>query len=112
MFKKVQCFANFQDLTLSFTTKELLRRCFEKAKVIRYTAFFESAEQLLFGTISHGCFSVYLSHNFTKVRQLPSKQLHVGGQQYKNYTSCEMCIKFTIKTTERGQLMSFWCLYW
>ena len=49
----------------------------------RYTAFLESVEQLLFGTISHGCFSIYLSHVFTEGRQLSSKQLHAQGQQYK-----------------------------
>ena len=70
-----------QDLASAFTTKELLCRCFAKRKVISYTAFFESAEQLLFGTSSHGCLSMYLSQIFTKVRQLPSKQLHVQGQQ-------------------------------
>ena len=73
----------------NFTTNLLLGKSFPKTKVIRYTAFFKSAEQLLSGTISHGYFFMYL---FTKRRQLPSKQLHVQGQQCKNQTGCEMCI--------------------
>ena len=63
-------FCKFAGLASSFTTKELLRRSFAKAKVLRYTDFFESAEQLLFGKISHGCFSMYI---FTERRQLQSK---------------------------------------
>ena len=47
------CKTDLQDLASSFTTKELFRRCSAKTKAIRYTAFFESTEQLLFGTISH-----------------------------------------------------------
>ena len=79
----VQYLVNLLYLTSCFTTKELLRRCFAKANVIGYTAFLKSAEQLLFGTVSHDCFSVYLSHIYKKGRKLPRKQLHVLGQQYK-----------------------------
>ena len=63
-----QYFVNLQDLAYSFTTKEFLHRCFAKTKVISYTAFFESAEQLLFGRISHGCLSLSL---LAKRKQLP-----------------------------------------
>ena len=49
--QNVQYFVNLQGLASSFTTKELLRRCFTKKKIIRYINFFESAEQLLFGTV-------------------------------------------------------------
>ena len=48
-----QYFVNLQDLISSFTTKEVLCRCFTEAKVISYTTFFESTEQLLFGTTSY-----------------------------------------------------------
>ena len=45
--ENVEYFVNLQDFASSFTTKELLRRCFAKTKVIRSTAFFEYAKQLL-----------------------------------------------------------------
>ena len=54
--QNVKYFVNSQDLASNFTTKELLRRCFTKAKVTRYTIFFESAEQLLFRTIPYPTF--------------------------------------------------------
>ena len=86
-------------------TKQLLRMCFAEAKVVRYTDFFESVKQLLFGTVSHGCFSI--PHK----RQTASQQIiAVQGQQYKVQRNFEMFIKFTINTPERGQLISSWCL--
>ena len=86
-------------------TKQLLRMCFAEAKVVRYTDFFESVKQLLFGIVSHGCFSI--PHK----RQTASQQIiAVQGQQYKIQRNFEMFIKFTINTPERGQLISFWCL--
>ena len=86
-------------------TKQLLRMCFAEAKVVRYTDFFESVKQLLFGIVSHGCFSI--PHK----RQTASQQIiAVQGQQYKIQKNFEMFIKFTINTPERGQLISFWCL--
>ena len=39
--QNVLYFVNLQDLGSSFTTEELLRSCFTKTKVIRYTTFFE-----------------------------------------------------------------------
>ena len=81
---KVQYFVNLQDLASSFTTKELIRRCFAKTKVISYTTFSEIAEQLLFRN-NFPWLLLYVSpHIFTKGRQLPSNHLPAQGQQYKN----------------------------
>ena len=75
-----------------------------------FKTFFESAENYL--SEQHmTTFFMYLSHIFTKGRPLPSKQLHVQGQQYKSQNIWVMCIKFKIKTPEQEQLIPFWCLY-
>ena len=54
-------FSKFAVFGPSFTTKELLRRCFAKTKVIRYTAFFESAENY-FSEQFHMAASLCISH--------------------------------------------------
>ena len=83
-------------MVCNFTTN------FTKGKGYRLHSFHPTAEQLLLGTVSHGYFSEHLSHIFTKGRQLLSTQLRVQGQQYKNYTGCEICMKSTIKTAKKG----------
>ena len=70
--QKVQYFVNLQDLAASLITKELLCTCFAKTNVIRYTSFFQSSEQLLFGTTSLLLYVslTYLHKMKTTVRQI------------------------------------------
>ena len=80
----------------SLTTKEFLCMCFLKTKVIRYTTFFQSSGQLLFGTTS---LLLYVFLTYFRKRKTTARQIIVYSRstRQKQYRSYEICIKVTIK---------------
>ena len=81
----VQYLENLQDFASSFSTNELLRRCFAKTKVIRYTDFFEYVEQLLFGTISYISF---ISSQKEDSRPVNNFMYKINGAKFREVVKC------------------------
>ena len=99
-YVKLSTFCKFGGFDLQLYYHRAPSQGFQKSKIIRYTAFFESAKHLLFGTISHifqissqkedSCQAInfMFKANDTKTREVVK---YVSSLQYRRWSKANRC---------------------